>query len=443
MRAQCIMTTAMTADPGQVTITPPRRRLALWLAGIVLLGVAVAVTLVALTFDPNAYKDRISAWVKDQTGRELRIGGKIEISFFPWLGVRLNRIEVNNVPGFAPTPFLQAELAQLRVKLIPLLQGQWVTDIVVLERAVLHLSRDSAGRSNWEDLTRGRGQGANLAVLSLGGLAVTNASLILDDQQQGRRFALEKLTLRTGAIVSREAFDLKLGFDTALSPQYSGHFEAKGKGVIDLDRQHYELRDALIMVQLKGEHLPQQHFDLQLSGDMSADINRQTLLLDNVKIETAGLTMLGRLQATPISNAARLTGRLKITPFSPRDFLRRLDVSLPSGLPANSLQQAAFDATLVGTLEEIHLAPLKLQLDDTLGSGEISFSMKEKPLVSVNLAFDQLDLGRYVAPIEGQPNALPIETLRALPVQGQVRVANLKFGDMQADDAILTLGATP
>lgn len=437
------MTTAMTADPGQVTITPPRRRLALWLAGIVLLGVAVAVTLVALTFDPNAYKDRISAWVKDQTGRELRIGGKIEISFFPWLGVRLNRIEVNNVPGFAPTPFLQAELAQLRVKLIPLLQGQWVIDIVVLERAVLHLSRDSAGRSNWEDLTREHRQGANLAVLSLGGLAVTNASLILDDQQQGRHFALEKLTLRTGAIVSREAFDLKLGFDTALSPQYSGHFEAKGKGVIDLDRQHYELRDALIMVQLKGEHLPQQHFDLQLSGDMSADINRQTLLLDNVKIETAGLTMLGRLQATPISNAARLTGRLKITPFSPRDFLRRLDVSLPSGLPANSLQQAAFDATLVGTLEEIHLAPLKLQLDDTLGSGEISFSMKEKPLVSVNLAFDQLDLGRYVAPAEGQPNALPIETLRGLPVQGQVRVARLKFGDVQADDATLSLGTSP
>lgn len=422
---------------------PPRRRFALWLAGIVLLGLAGAVTLVALTFDPNAYKDRISAWAKDQTGRELRIGGKIEISFFPWLGVRLNHLQVNNAPGFGPAPLLQAELAQLRVKLIPLLQGQWVADIVILERAALHLSRDSAGRSNWEDLMRGRGQGANLAVLSLGGLAITNASLMLDDQQRGRHFALEKLTLRTGAIVSRGAFDLKLGFDTALSPQLSGHFEAKGKGMIDLDRQHYELSDALIMAQLKSEHLPQNHFELQLSGNMSADINRQTLMLDNLKIETAGLTTHGHLQATPISNAARLTGRLKITPFSPRDLLRRLDVSLPSGLPANVLQQAALDAALAGNLEEIHLAPLKLQLDDTLGSGEISFSMKEKPLVSVDLAFDQLDLGRYVAPAQGQPKALPIETLRALPVQGQVRVANLKFGDVQADDATLTLRATP
>lgn len=422
---------------------PPRRRFALWLAGIVLLGLAGAVTLVALTFDPNAYKDRISAWAKDQTGRELRIGGKIEISFFPWLGVRLNHLQVNNAPGFGPAPLLQAELAQLRVKLIPLLQGQWVADIVILERAALHLSRDSAGRSNWEDLMRGRGQGANLAVLSLGGLAITNASLMLDDQQRGRHFALEKLTLRTGAIVSRGAFDLKLGFDTALSPQLSGHFEAKGKGMIDLDRQHYELSDALIMAQLKSEHLPQNHFEIQLSGNMSADINHQTLMLDNLKIETAGLTTHGHLQATPISNAARLTGRLKITPFSPRDLLRRLDVSLPSGLPANVLQQAALDAALAGNLEEIHLAPLKLQLDDTLGSGEISFSMKEKPLVSVDLAFDQLDLGRYVAPAQGQPKALPIETLRALPVQGQVRVANLKFGDVQADDATLTLRATP
>ncbi|MBI3344207.1 MAG: AsmA family protein [Gammaproteobacteria bacterium] len=433
----------MTTDPGQRTFTSPRRRLALWFAGFVLLGLAGTVTLVALTFDPNAYKDRISAWVKDQTGRELTIGGKIEISFFPWLGVRLNHIEVNNAPDFAPTPFLQAELAQLRVKLIPLLQGQWVTDIVVLERAVLHLSRDSTGRSNWEDLARGRGQGANLAVLSLGGLAVTNASLILDDRQQGQHFALEKLTLRTGAIVPRVAFDLKLGFDTALSPQYSGRFEAKGKGMIDLDRQQYQLRDALITAQLKSVHLPQNHFELQLSGNVSADINRQTLLLDNLKIEAAGLTMLGRLQATPISNAARLTGRLKVTPFNPRDLLRRLDVSLPSGFPDYALQKAALDAAFAGNLEEIHLAPLKLQLDDTLGSGEISFSMKEKPLVGVDLAFDQLDLGRYVAPAQGQPNALPIEALRALPVQGQVRVAKLKFGDAQADDAILTLGAAP
>ncbi len=429
----------MTADPGQRTLAPPRRRLTLWLAAIVLLGLAGAVTLIALSFDPNAYKDRINAWVQDQTGRELRIGGKLEMSFFPWLGVRLNHIEVSNALGFAPTPFLQAELAQLRVKLIPLLQGRWVTDIVVLEGAVLHLSRDSSGRSNWEDLTQGRGQGANPAVLSLGGLAVTNATLILDDRQQGRRFALEKLTLRTGAIASRAAFDLKLGFDSALSPQYSGHFEAKGKGMIALDQQRYELRDALITAQINGE----QKFEFQLSGNMSADIPRQTLLLDNAKIETAGLTLHGRLQATPVSNAARLSGRLQITPFSPRDLLRRLDVALPSELPDNALQHAALDATLAGSLEEIHLAPLKLQLDDTLGSGEISLRIKNKLLVSVNLAFDQLDLGRYIAPAEGPPNALPIEILRGLPVQGQVRVAKLKFGDIQADHATLTLGTTP
>lgn len=429
----------MTADPGQRKTTPPRRRLALWFAGIVLLGLAAAVTLAALTFDPNAYKDHISAWVKGQAGRELRIGGKIEMSFFPWLGVRLHHIEVSNAPGFTSTPFLQAELAQLRVKLIPLLQGQWVTGTVVLERAALHLSRDSAGRSNWEDLMQGRGQGANPALLSLGGLAVTDASLSLDDQQHGQHFALEKLTLHTGAIVPGEPFDLKLGFDAALNPQLSGHFEAKGKGMIALDQQRYELRDALITAQINRE----QPFELQLSGNMSADINRQTLLLDNAKIETAGLTLHGRLQAAPLSNAARLTGYLKIAPFSPRALLRKLDVVLPSGLPANSLQQATLDATLAGTLEEIRLAPLTLQLDATLGSGEVSLSIKNKPLVSVNLAFDQLDLGRYIAPAEGPPNALPIEVLRAMPVQGQVRVTKLKFGDIQADDATLTLGTTP
>ncbi len=437
------MTTAMTVEPAQPTLMPPRRKFALWFAGIVLLGLAGAVTLLALSFDPNAYKDRISAWVKDQTGRELRIGGNIELSFFPWLGARLAHIEVSNAPGFAPTAFLQAELIQLRVKLIPLLRGQWVIGTVVLERAALHLSRDSAGRSNWEDLLRGRGQGVNLAALGLGGLAITNASLILDDRQRGQRVALENLTLRSAAIVPRTAFDLKLGLDTALSPQLSGHFESQGKGMIDLDRQHYELRNALIMAQLKSEQLPQHHFEIQLGADISADIKHPTLLLDNLKIETAGLTLHGRLQATSISNSARLSGDLKIMPFNPRDLLRRLDISLPPELPANALQQAALDATLAGNLQEIRLAPLRLQLDDTLGSGEIDFTAKEKFSANVDLAFDRLDLRRYIAPTQGQPNALPIETLRALPVRGQVRVANLKFGDVQADDATLTLGTTP
>lgn len=433
----------MTADPGQETLIPPRRRLALWVAGIVLLGIMGAITLVTLTFDPNAYKNEVSAWVKDQTGRELQIDGNIEISFFPSPGVRLNHIQINNAPGFGPTPLLQAELAQLRVKLIPLLQGQWVTNVVVLEGATLHLSRDASGRGNWEPLVHADGQDANLAAFSVGGLAITNASLIWDDPQHDQHITLEKLTLRTGAISPREEFDLRLGFDTALSPQLSGHFEANGKGIVDLDGQHYQLREAFIKARIKGESLPQKELSLQLNTDLSANLRQQTLTLNNLKIESTGITLQGHLQAAPVSSSTHLTGRLQVTPFNPRDVLRKWDIPLPAGFPAGSLQQATLNAELTGSLDEIHLTKLILQLDDTAGSGEVVFRMKQKPLLNVNLAFDQFDLGRYVTPIQGQPAALPIETLRALPVQGQVRVAKLKFGELQADDATLTLGATP
>ena len=428
---------------GQMPFMSPRRKFALWVAGIVLLGSVVAVTLVTLSFDPNAYKNEISTWVKTNTGRELQIDGKIELSFLPWLGVKLNHIQVSNAPGFGATPLLRAGLAQLRVKLIPLLQGQWVTGVVVLEGAALHLSRDASGRGNWEPLTHGEAPRANLAAFSVGGLSITDTSLIWDDLQHDQHVTLEKLTLHTGAIAAREPFNLKLGFDTALSPQLSGHFEASGKGIIDLDAQHYQLREAFIQARIKGEPLPQKDLSLQINTDISVNINQQILSLNNLKIESTGITLQGHLQAAPVSSAARLTGRLQVTPFSPRAVLRKLDIALPAGFPAASLQQAALSTELSGSLDEVHLTKLTLQLDDTAGSGEIILRMKQKPLLNIDLTFDQFDLGRYIAPTQGQPAALPIETLRALPVQGSVRVAKLKFGEMQADDATLIIGTPP
>ncbi|MCK4894600.1 MAG: AsmA family protein, partial [Calditrichia bacterium] len=64
--------------------------------------VLLIMLVVALTIfiDPNDYKDEIAVLVKEQTGRTLSIEGDLELSFFPWIGVEIGKVQLANAPGF-------------------------------------------------------------------------------------------------------------------------------------------------------------------------------------------------------------------------------------------------------------------------------------------------------------------------------------------------------
>ena len=56
-----------------------------------LVGVVIIASVALLLFvDPNDYRDRISAGVKEATGRDLTIEGELSLSVFPWPMYRRN-----------------------------------------------------------------------------------------------------------------------------------------------------------------------------------------------------------------------------------------------------------------------------------------------------------------------------------------------------------------
>ena len=73
--------------------------LAIVFGGLLALLIVLAVAL-TLLFDPNDYKRDIIKLVKDKTGRELTIEGKLGWSFFPWIGIETGRLARSNAPGF-------------------------------------------------------------------------------------------------------------------------------------------------------------------------------------------------------------------------------------------------------------------------------------------------------------------------------------------------------
>jgi AsmA protein len=94
--------------------------IAILVGALVALLIAAAIVF-ALVFDPNDYKDKISAGVKEATGRDLVIEGELELSLFPWLAIEIGRTELGNAPGFDDTPFASFDSARLSVQVLPVL----------------------------------------------------------------------------------------------------------------------------------------------------------------------------------------------------------------------------------------------------------------------------------------------------------------------------------
>lgn len=98
--------------------------LGLVMGGLVAL-LALLLVSVWLFVNPNSYKPRIAAAVKEAAGRNLVLQGDIRLSVFPWIALQLGPASLGNSPGFGALPFASFKHATFRARLLPLLAGGW------------------------------------------------------------------------------------------------------------------------------------------------------------------------------------------------------------------------------------------------------------------------------------------------------------------------------
>lgn len=130
-------------------------RVGRWILAIVAALVLLAVlTVLAVTMfvNPNRFRGEIEAAVKRATGQPFRIVGNLEISWYPWLALRMGPAQFGKPAGATEPPIVEWQAARVGAKLIPLTQGQLIIDRVRLEGAKFHLVRRADGSSNWDDV---------------------------------------------------------------------------------------------------------------------------------------------------------------------------------------------------------------------------------------------------------------------------------------------------
>ncbi len=205
-------------------------------AGIVFLAVAVA--LFAALFDANAYKQDLSNLVREQTGRELRFLGDVDLTFYPALGMKLGGMSFSNARGFGELPMIRVGEASISVDVASLFRLAPEIDKLVLRDLEINLIRNKVGVNNWDDLLQGPaakatgGSDAGAAAAggeakpatgksdfeiagAFGGLDLRNVRLLWLDEQAGKKFEITELDATTGRIVPDQAFPMSLHVDAS------------------------------------------------------------------------------------------------------------------------------------------------------------------------------------------------------------------------------------
>ena len=79
--------------------------IAIVVGGLIVL-VIVGLLIIPSFVDLQKYKPQIEEQVAKSTGRPFTIGGDLDLSLFPWVGVALSDLHLGNPPGFKEKDFV-------------------------------------------------------------------------------------------------------------------------------------------------------------------------------------------------------------------------------------------------------------------------------------------------------------------------------------------------
>lgn len=293
------------------------KRLLTILGGLVALVFTAVIVLAIwlLNFDANDNKDWIARKFQEETGRTLTLGGNIELSFYPWLGLTADDVAIGNASGFSDAPLLEAGQLAFRIKLLPLLRSRYEIDTVQVNGLRLNLEVAGNGRNNWSSLGSGNGadstgtreatgNGGSSAILNnliIGGVNVTDTSIVYDDAFADTHYEIANLDLSIGELVYGNPLDIRMELDAASrTPELSTHATLTGTVVYDMDNGRYDLAPLALRATLRGPGVPAGNAELTLDTALSMNVADDTLTLNDLVLSALGMRVTANVEAADL-----------------------------------------------------------------------------------------------------------------------------------------------
>lgn len=224
----------------------------------------------------------------------------------------------------------------------------------------------------------------------------------------------------------------------------------------DLEQGLFKIDGLKLKATVTGDKLPGGKQAVAVNGALRYDQKQGTFALQDGRIEAAGAVITTAIKGEGLSGESpRLSGPINVAPFSPRDLMKLLGIEAPQTADPEVLKLASLSAQYGGSFKSATLRDLKLKLDDTNVSGELSITDFATQALDFALRVDAINADRYLPPKSDEPKTpaaesgpaadvnaikLPTEALDKLNANGTVDIGKLTVNKLQLTDVRLKLG---
>lgn len=440
--------------------------------GALVLLALLAVVAVTLFVDPNRFRGQIETAVTRATGEPFRIAGNLQISWYPWLALRMGPAQFGKKPGSSEPPIVEWQGARVGAKLIPLTQGQLIVDRVRLEAPRFRLVRRADGHSNWDDViasikarSKASTSGPPDAVPGpqIAGFEVRDGTLEYIDEATGKRLAIGSWLLNVGEWRAGATFPVETQFayrgePTPPSraaragekrrppppPPFQADVKVSGRVHVSDDANDIDVFGLESSNQVRGGPLPPAGVPITFQvSRLAARLAPLDIAISEVAARIADARLTASIQAgeTGPEKALYVRGPLNLQVESVRQFLPKIGVKAPLPLDKGTIGALHLNSMWEWKEGAVAVNGIDLQLDETHFNGELTRAAGDDPLWTFTLHGDKIGLSRYVAIEETskEPFELPLATLRALKVQGELTFDQAWLADAQMKNVRLRL----
>jgi AsmA protein len=432
------------------------------IAGIVLgsliVLIVIALLAVRLFVNPNDYKDRIAAAVRQSTGRELSLPGRIQLAVFPWIALELGPASLGNPPGFGAAPFAAVQHVAVRVKLLPLLRGHLQIGRIDIDGLDLRLLTNAAGQGNWQGLGGRSASAASAANTPSGGSTALPdlAGVVLRDSRVSYQdMVASGVNLSIGRVAAGVAIPVSVKLELARG---GGAAPATLAGRFEVTLDPAARRYRLAALALGGTVSPAAHaapVAWQLAApQVSVDLGAQTLDAPALTVQLGGAHLGVRASASHIADAPAVTGSFTLAPVALRMLATQLGVTVPATRDPKALSKFAAAGMFSYGAQALSASGLDIQLDDSTLRGSAAITDLHTRASRFDLTLDHIDLDRYRAPeaatggrdqsaAQGAAASadLPTDLLRTLNTSGSFALGSATVAGLQLTQLQLALMA--
>lgn len=448
-----------------------------WIGGIIitlLILIVLAIIILPNIVDPNDYRGEISTLVKDSTGRDLTLAGNLELSVFPWLGIKTEGLSLSQPDGIEGD-MVSVDTAQLRLKFLPLLSKRVEVDTIVLTKPQVNLITLKNGLDSFAGLAGGEEEAVETETsttssvsLAVQGIEITDGLVVIDDRKAGTKMELSNLSLVTGNLLGGSLASVKAAgqLKDSASPDIT-KFDLSAQASINPDNFNVQLADLIADV-IQGE----QNIKLSL-GDMSftdaAIINAKDIVVNVVgdiavnatipsvsaNMDTQAASMpsltaevenlkaqLKNVEVSSFIDKPSLQASLVVEQFDAAKLLKAMEIDFKPA-DATAMTSVALSANLKGDMNSASISNLDVSLDQTKLTGKAGIRDFDKPKITFDLNLNEINLDRYLPEtteeVEEESNsgdalAVPMELFSDIDANGSFKAKKFTSGGVSLTD---------